>query len=238
MRPDAVRSALDVELAAARARRGGDQPRVLDVGGGSGVFAVPMAQAGCAVTVVEPNPNALATLHRRATDAGVADRIVAVQADSDVLATVVPDADADVVLAHGLLEVVDDPKATVAALVGAVRPGGVVSVVVANRYSAVLHRALAGKLAEARRVLVDPAGRTEDEALLRRFDVDALTALLVDAGLTVEVLQGAGALADLVPGSVLEASQEALAELELVAATTPALRAIASRLHAVARRPA
>jgi len=37
------------------------------------------------VTVVEPNPNALATLHRRAQEAGVADRISAVQGDADVL---------------------------------------------------------------------------------------------------------------------------------------------------------
>ena len=73
------------------------------------------------VTVVEPNPNALATLHRRADDAGVADRIAAVQADSDALGHVVPPGSADLVLAHGLLEVVDDPHGAVAALAGAAR---------------------------------------------------------------------------------------------------------------------
>ncbi|NUT51716.1 MAG: SAM-dependent methyltransferase, partial [Saccharothrix sp.] len=52
MRPDAVHRVLDAELTAARDRRGGEPPRVLDVGGGSGVWAVPLAVAGCAVTVV------------------------------------------------------------------------------------------------------------------------------------------------------------------------------------------
>ena len=44
--------------------------RVLDVGGGSGTRAVPLAVAGCPVTVVDSSVNALAILHRRAEDAG------------------------------------------------------------------------------------------------------------------------------------------------------------------------
>ncbi|MGH3858501.1 class I SAM-dependent methyltransferase, partial [Actinokineospora sp.] len=128
MRPDAVRRVLDLELTAARERRGGLAPRVVDVGGGSGVFAVPMAAAGCDVTVVEPSPNALATLQRRAQEAGVADRITAVQGDSDALDQLVEPGSAELVLAHGLLEVVDDPKVTVAAMAAVVAPGGVLSV--------------------------------------------------------------------------------------------------------------
>ncbi|SDC30339.1 Methyltransferase domain-containing protein [Actinokineospora iranica] len=232
---------LDAELIAARERRGGEAPRVLDVGGGSGVLAVPLAVEGCAVTVVEPSPNALATLHRRAQEAGVADRITAVQGDSDALDQLVAPAAADLVLAHGLLEVVDDPKATVAALVGVVAPGGALSVLVANRFAAVLHRAISGRLVDARKLLDDPAGVLggAGEALLRRFDTESLRALLADTDLAVELIQGQGVVSDLVTGSVLEVSAgapDALAELELAAAVTPALRDIATRLHAIARR--
>lgn len=238
MRPDAVRRALDAELQAARHRRGGAPPRVLDVGGGSGVLAVPFAAEGATVTVVEPNPNALATLSRRATDAGVSDRITAVQADSDALGQVVGSGTADLVLAHGLLEVVDDPKNTVAAMADAVTPDGAVSVLVANRTAALLHRAIAGKLAEAALLAEDPAGCLPEESLLRRYDTEGLVALLTAAGLVVELVQGHGVLSELVPGSALQepSAQDELAALEQRLAQTAPLRDIAARLHVVARK--
>ncbi|WP_285638867.1 class I SAM-dependent methyltransferase [Lentzea sp. NBRC 102530] len=237
MRPDAVQRLLDAELAAARERRGGEPPRVLDVGGGSGVWAVPLAAAGCAVTVVEPSPNALATLNTRAREAGVT--INAVQGDTDALG--VPDGEADLVLAHGVLEVVDDAPAALASLAAAVAPGGAVSVLVANRFAAILHRAIAGRIVDARRLLDDDAGQLAGtrDPLQRRFDVAGLEKLVLDAGLAVEILQGHGVVSDLVPGVVLDANPgaaDALAELELAAATRSPLRDVAARLHVLARR--
>ena len=55
---------------------------VLDTGGGSGNFAVPLAGLGHRVTVVDPSPNALFALERRAAEAGVADRVQGVQGDA------------------------------------------------------------------------------------------------------------------------------------------------------------
>ncbi len=238
MRAPAVHRALDIEVAAARRRLGGI-PRVLDVGGGSGVWAVPLARSGCTVTVVDTSPNALATLRRRAGEAGVTDRITPVQGDADSLGDAVPAASADLVLGHGILEVVDDPRAAAAALAAAAAPGGAVSVLVANRYAAVLGRALAGRLAEARTLLDDPDGRLGGtDPLLRRFATVGLVTLLEDSGLTVEQLQGDGVLSDLVPGGVLEAhpgAAEQLSDLELAAVAHAPLRDIASRLHALAR---
>ncbi|HEY3712376.1 MAG TPA: methyltransferase domain-containing protein [Amycolatopsis sp.] len=230
----AVRRALEAELRAARAR-GVEQPAVVDVGGGSGGWAVPFASAGCLVTVVEPNPNALATLRRRAEEEGVSHRITVIADDSDALAAHVPAGSADLVLAHGLLEVVDDPAVVLAALAAAVAPGGAVSVLVANRNAAVLHRALAGRIAEAQRLLDGDDGIVpgERDTVLRRFDSAGLTGLLVAAGLEVTLLQGDRVISDVVAGEVRE---DELAEFELAAAAVPALRDIAGRLHAMARR--
>ncbi|ATE56718.1 class I SAM-dependent methyltransferase [Actinosynnema pretiosum] len=241
MRPDAVQRVLDTELTAARHRRGGEPPRVLDVGGGTGVWAVQLAAAGCAVTVVDPSPDALATLTRRAAEAGVADRVIAVQGDTDALGELVSDGAADLVLGHGLLEVVDDATTALAALAAAAAPGGAVSVLVANRYAAVLHRAIGGRIVDARRLLDDEGGQLAGtrDPLLRRFDVTGLETLVSSTGLAVEILQGHGVVADLVPGAVLEANPgaaEALAELELAAATRSPLRDVAARLHVLARR--
>lgn len=245
MRPDAVYRVLESELMGVRRRQDDRTPVVLDVGGGSGVWAVPLALAGCAVTVVDPSPNALATLQRRAADAGVSDRVTALQGDADALTSAGPPGGADLVLGHGLLEVVDDVDSAMRALVSAAAPGGAVSVLVANRYAAVLARVLAGRIPEALGLLQDPAGRLAGavDPLQRRFDTENLRRTMDDAGLVVELIQGQAAVSDLVPGAVTESAggaADALAELELAAAIRPPLRDIATRLHAlgrVTRRP-
>ncbi|MDT8914846.1 methyltransferase domain-containing protein [Amycolatopsis sp. PS_44_ISF1] len=230
----AVRRALEAELRAARAR-GVEQPVVVDVGGGSGGWAVPFARAGCLVTVVEPSLDALATLRRRAEEEAVSHRITVIADDSDALAAHVPAGSADLVLAHGLLEVVDDPAVVLAALAAAVAPGGAVSVLVANRNAAVLHRALAGRIAEAQRLLDGDGGVApgERDTVLRRFDTAGLTEGLLAAGLEVSLLQGDRVISDVVAGEVRE---DELAEFELAASVVPALRDVAARLHAMARR--
>ena len=236
-----VRQTLRDELERMRARHPDRAPLILDVGGGTGAWAVPLARYGCAVTVVDNSPDALAALHRRASDAGVDSMVTAVQGDVDALTDVVPPGGADLVLGHGLLEVVDDAGAAVAALAQAAAPGAAVSVLVAGRYAAVLARTLSGKLGEAMAVLSDPHGRFgTDDGLRRRLDAAELRGLLEAAGLDVEVLQGDGVLEAWVPGAVRDGGPTAarsIADLEALAAAADPLRDVATRLHALARRP-
>jgi S-adenosylmethionine-dependent methyltransferase len=210
---------------------------IVDVGGGTGGFAVPLARAGHTVTVVDASPDALAALTRRAAEAGVGDRVHAVQGDADSLGELVAPGSADLVLCHSVLEVVDAPAEVVTALAATLRAGGAVSVIVANRFAAVLARATAGHVEAAAALLGDPDGRAGDrDTLRRRFDVQSAGDLLAKAGLTVEQIHGVRVIADLVPGAALERDYDALTAFELAAAAHPPLRDIASQLHLLARR--
>jgi SAM-dependent methyltransferase len=204
---------------------------VLDCGGGTGTFAVPLAQAGAAVTVVDVSVDALATLRRRASDAGVADRVRAVQADVESLPDDVRAGGFDLALAHGVLESVDDPESALRAVAGAVRPGGLASLLVANPDAGVLARALAGDLEGA-------LGELRARAADGRFGPPRAVALCAALGLQVEAITGIGIFAELVPGSRAEGSADLMDELETVAATLAPYRDIAGRVHVLARRPA
>jgi SAM-dependent methyltransferase len=211
---------------------------VLDVGGGTGGFAVPLAGLGHRVTVVDPSPDALASLQRRAGEAGVAVR--AVQGDAAGLLDVVEPAGADLVLCHGALEHVDDLAPAVAALAAVLRPGGSLSLLVASRNAVVLARAVAGRFAEAQHALDDPDGRWgPGDPMPRRFTESGVTALLGDAGLRVEEVHGVRTVADLVPGALVDSepgAADALVALETATAALPDFRAVATQLHVRATR--
>jgi len=225
-------------LSAELTRQRGRSLTVVDAGGGTGGFAVPLAEAGHQVTVVDASPDALAALARRAAEAGVSDRIRPVQGDGDRLADLLPTAGADLVLCHSLLEVVDDPAEVVRAVAAILRPGGAASVLVANQVATVLARAMAGHLDAAMAVLDDPRGRAGPADTRRhRFPPGAVAALLAGAGLTVESVHGVRVLADLVPAAVAEAEAATLRQLEARLATQPPYRDIAAQQHLFARRP-
>ncbi|GAB3049187.1 hypothetical protein GCM10027053_04720 [Intrasporangium mesophilum] len=241
VRPSAVVSAV-ARLAAECSERLGRPIEVLDLGGGTGGVAVPLAEAGHRVTVVDPSPDALAALARRAREAGIVDQVSGVQGDGDSLSTVLAGSQVDLACCHGTLEFVDDPAATLRAIGAALRPGGVLSLLVAGRLAVVFAKAIAGEFAQARSALVDPSGRWgSTDPLPRRFDVDELEALLAEAGFTEVQVRGTDILGHLVPASHIDSDSDraALAELDDLLVTGPGrefLRTLGYALHVVARR--
>jgi SAM-dependent methyltransferase len=215
--------------------RGASEPRdVLDIGGGTGGLAVRVAALGHRVTVVDPSPDALAALGRRADEYDVA--VTGRQGDLSTLLDVVDPDSADVVLCHGVLEVVDDPAAALAVLAHVVRSAGVLSLLVAQRHAAVVARAMAGHFQQALDLLDQrgPQGRTG-----RRFTHDELTALVGEAGFAVDSVHAIRVFTDLVPGSLLDlesGASAALVELEQAVATRSEYLPLATQVHLLAHR--
>jgi S-adenosylmethionine-dependent methyltransferase len=247
-RSSLVADVLAEVIAARAAQSGAHRLDIVDVGAGTGGFAVSLASGGHRVTVVDPSPDALAAARWRAAEAGVT--LTEVQGEAADLPSLVGDASADLVICHNVLEYVDSPPAALAAVARVLRPGGTVSVLAANTIAAVLQRALAGKYAEARALLpgtglgaTGPAADRREERAApsagasRRFTLPELTALITGAGLRAGDAHGIRIFSGLLPGAGADLTAvDALRELEEAAATCPPLRDIAARLHVLGHR--
>lgn len=248
--PSAARTAVVWDVLSALVAHPPQDPRdggpavgwdIVDVGGGTGGFAVPLASGGHRVTVVDPSPDALAALGRRALEQGLADRVTGVQGDLEDLADLVPAGSADLVLCHSVLQAVDDPAVAVRALAAPLRRHGRLSLLVPNRDAAVLARSLAGRPAEAAALLTDPSGRWgPGDGVARRWTREQAVELVSAAGLDVLQLHGVRVVADLVPAALLDAEPGgagALLALERLLADRPPFRDLATGLHLLAGRP-
>jgi S-adenosylmethionine-dependent methyltransferase len=223
-------------LRAAAEAIAGDSARealdIVDVGGGTGGLAVAFAGLGHRVTVVDPSPDALAAAQRRAAESRVP--LAAVQGEADELDTLIGAATADLLICHNVLEYVDSPAASMAVIARVLRPGAAVSVLAANAAAGVLHKALAGRFAEASELLaaIGPDGGASAPPP-RRFTLDGLVALIEGAGLRAGQAHGVRVFSGLVSGG---ADADALRELEQAASGYPAFRDIAARLHVLGYR--
>ena len=207
---------------------------VLDIGGGTGGFAVRVAAQGNRITVIDPSPDALAALARRADEEGVADRVTGLQGDLGNLRELAPEEGVDLVLCHGVLGLVDDPAGALDAIVSVLRPDGALSLLVSQRHAAVLARAMAGHFIQASEILAGEQERGE-----HRFTAEELAQLLGAAGFTATTTHGIRVFADLVPSSLLDlepGASAALLELERAVADRPEYLTLASQLHLVATR--
>jgi S-adenosylmethionine-dependent methyltransferase len=204
---------------------------IVDVGGGTGGLAVPFAALGHNVTVVDPSPDALAAAQRRASEAGA--RLASVQGEAASLDSVAGPAAADLIICHNVLEYVESPADAMSAIARVLRPSAIVSVLAANAVAAVLHRALAGRFAEARSMLISggttplaspggttplasPGGATPLDPPRtgglpaspsppgRRFTLPELTVLIEAAGLRPGEAHGLRIFGGLVPGALLD----------------------------------
>lgn len=107
---------------------------VVDVGGGAGVQALPLARRGHRVTIVDPSAGMLeraaATLARE--PAAVGARVDLVRASGTEAVDLLGAGRFAGVLCHGVISYLPDPEPLLAALCALARPGGLVSILAKN----------------------------------------------------------------------------------------------------------
>ncbi len=209
----------------------GDGPAgasVVDIGGGTGGLAVALAARGHMITVVDPSPDALAALQRRAAEADLTDYITGLQGDTADLTSLFGAGSVDVVLCHRVLELLPDPGQALADIAAVLGEQGALSLLVAQRHPVVLAQAVAGDFAHARRTWAD-------EHLLDR---ERVVDLLTGAGWSVRSVHGVGAVSEHVPEKHLEGPDRftELLALEREVSQDPAFATLAPWLHVLATR--
>ena len=215
--------------------------RVLDVGGGDGGDAVPLALAGHRVTIVDYSEPLLREARERTAEHGV-----------DTLRTICADLDElprlglggfDLVLCHSVLHYREDTAATLALLTPHVAPGGALSVLAPNPVADVLRAAIRSEDPRAAVDLLSAEHFTTETFRheVRRVSAEEAQAALLALGLGEIRRFGIRAVTDYIVNEQLKYDPEFYAELERLELALhdrePYLRT-ARIWQLVARRPA
>ncbi len=213
---------------------------VLDLGGGTGGDAVRLALLGHRVTVVDPSPDALASLHRRAADADLGEAVRGIQGDTADLLDHVDPQSFDLVICHGVLEYVDDPAEALAAVSprSCGRAGMSVSSSLAGSPRS---RRVRSPETSRRRRRSWPPPLTRGTCVRSVRDGSVSTSsrtLLTAHGFVPVATNGLRVFADLVPSAIVDGepgARDALFALERLVRTSHDFTAVSAGLQSIAR---
>jgi ubiquinone/menaquinone biosynthesis C-methylase UbiE len=201
---------------------------VLDVGGGSGAIAIPLAKAGYRVTLVDPSAGMLAVAERSAAEAGVS--LTVFEAGVEALLDVAP-GPFDVVCCHAVLLYVEDPPVALTTLRAAAKPGTVLSLLEKNRDALAVRPGLLGDFVEALRVLDDPVATGNLGIPNRSHPVPVWRSWLEDAAWRVDSWAGVRLFSDTAADGLEPDRFETLLALEREAGEREPYRSVSRLVH-------
>lgn len=206
---------------------------ILDAGGGTGAYAVPLARLGYDVAVVDQSVDWLEHARAKADAAGVRLRLVNIGLESLTDAGLGP---FDAILCHAVLMYVEDPSAALRTLRSVAGPGAILSLVEKNRDGIALRPGLQGEYAEARRLLTardDSVGRLGVES--RAHAVSEWLTMLDEAGWAPDDWVGIRLFSDHAPDDLNADAYAALLDLERAAGAIDPYRQVSRLVHVLAR---
>lgn len=214
---------------------------IVDVGGGAGRVAVPLARKGYEVTILDPSEEALGQAREALVREGAATgrRIRLVAGRGEEAPGLLGEGTFDAATCHGVLPFVEDPEPLVRALVRLVRPGGLVSVLAKNAEALAMRPALQGHYRKA----LGSLGADRDEgplgALTRADTLAGLQGILEAADGEFIAWHGVRSFTEHLGDApaVPEVLEDAL-ELEWAAGRKDPYRGVARWIHLLGRRAA
>lgn len=213
--------------------------RALDVGGGTGIFALRLAELGFEVELLDNCEPMLALASQEAKARGLNGRISFRQGDATCLSDLFQPSSFHAVVCHNLLEYLEDPRAVLRAVSRVLKKdaGSVVSLLVRNRRGEVLKAVIKAKDPErAKSALV---AETVLDSLygqpVRLFDPADVRAMVEEAGLKVVAECGVRVVSDYLGCETLtDDAYGRLLDLELLLGAQPQFAAIARYTQLIA----
>lgn len=204
---------------------------ILDAGGGTGAFALPLAARGHRVTLLDRSAEWLAVAADRARTQGIDLTFVEGPAESTPELAPGP---FDAVLVHTVLIYAADPEATLFALRQVARDGALLSSLEKNRLALPVRPALQGDYREAHRVLDDPVATGRLGIPNRAFAPGELRGILLRTGWIPESWVGIRVFTDLLPEDVSEETLASGLDLERTVEGREPYRRLGRLVHVLA----
>lgn len=217
--------------------------RVLDVGAGDGRDALPLAQHGHMVLLLDRDAAMLAEAERRAAELGVGGRLCTQQVDVGAGELSLDPGSHDLVLCHNLLQYLPDPAPLLQALAQVLRPGGWLSLLIPNPAAETLRLALQQhELTAALASLTATTHRNHFYGVeMHLRSLSAWSALLSEAGFEASDYAGVRCVNDYINDDAVKFSEDGFARLlalETALGWRSPYRDIARLWQITARKPA
>jgi SAM-dependent methyltransferase len=205
--------------------------RVLDAGGGTGVIAIPLAQQGYDVTLLDPSEGMLRVATEHIEESGVELATVHGAIDEAPRLTRGP---FDAICCHAVLMYVDDPEASLTILRSIARDGALLSLLEKNRDALAIRPGLRGDYGEALRLLDDPIASGNLGIKNRSRSLGEWRALLGAAGWRFDSVAGIRLFSDRADDDLTDEAFEQLLRLEREAGRRSPYRDVARLIHIAA----
>jgi S-adenosylmethionine-dependent methyltransferase len=214
--------------------------RALDVGSGTGGFALRLAELGFRVDLLDSSGPMLAFASEQAHARELSHRTSSHLGDAISLPDLFEPASFHVVVCHNLLEYMEEPLAVLRGLAHVLKKDGksVASVLVRNRWGEVLKTAIKNKDVELAKTAL--SAETVLDSLygqpVRVFDPVDVRRMVEQAGLELLAERGVRVASDYLGGEIVtEEAYRQLLELELLLGAQPQLASIARYTQIIAR---